>query len=341
MKNFISKYDSQNQLKVLTESYKQIEDAWNNKFDISKTSSEKIDGILLCGLGGSAVSGDLLKDFLSEDLKIPFYVHRNYNLPSYVNENWLVIISSYSGNTEETISCFEQALRLKTRILTISSGGKVEQIAVKNSIPHIKIKSGFQPRFALGLSFFTILKVLQGLNLIGNQDENVKIISNLWKKKGEYYSQQKNFALEIAGKLIGYIPLIYSSEMLAAAGYRFKCQLNENSKVHSFHHIIPEMNHNEIIGWESHKQKQFNTKIILLFDDSYHPQIKKRYFVFAELAASRGVEIVNLASSEKNYQVRIMDLIYLCDWISFYLAVMRGFDPSEIDFIHEMKKRLV
>jgi len=273
-------------------------------------------------------------------LEIPIIVNRGYDIPFCVNKNWLILISSYSGSTEETLSCFEQALKLGTQIVTVSSGGKVEEIANRNSIPHIKIKSGFQPRYALGLSFFTLLKIFQELKFIKNQDENAFAIINLWKKRSAEYSQQKNSAMEIAKKLIGFIPVIYSSGFLASAGYRFKCQLNENSKVHSFHNIMPEMNHNEIIGWETQKEKQFNSKIIFLIDSDYHPQIKKRYFVFSELAASKGVEIITLTSSEKKYRVRIMDLIYLCDWISFYLAVLRGFDPSEIDFIHEMKKRL-
>lgn len=340
MENFISNYDSQNQFKVLKESYKQIEDAWSTKFDSGKINCEKINAILICGLGGSAISGDLLENFLSDELKVPIFANRDYDLPSFVNKNWLIIISSYSGNTEEIISCFEQALRLKSEIIAISSGGKVEEIANKNSFTHIKIKSGFQPRFALGLSFFTLLKIFQELNLIKKQDENVMAISSLWKKRGEEYSMPKNSALEIAKKLIGFIPVIYSSEFLSSVGYRFKCQLNENSKLHAFQHIIPEMNHNEIIGWETQTEKQFNAKIVLFFDNDYHLQVKKRYFVFSELAASKGVEVINLTSNEKNYRVRIMDLIYLCDWISFYLAVLRGFDPSEIDFIHEMKKRL-
>jgi glucose/mannose-6-phosphate isomerase len=340
LEKFIPKYDSQNQFKVLKESYTQIDDAWNTKFNLINIKSEKINAVIICGLGGSAISGDLLKDFLSYELKIPIIVNRGYDIPSYVNTTWLVIISSYSGNTEETVSCFEQALKLGTQIVTISCGGKVEEIASKNSIQHIKIKSGLQPRYALGLSFFTLLKIFQELKLIKNQDENVFTILNLWKNKGEEYSQQKNSAMEIAKKLVGFIPVIYSSGFLASVGYRFKCQLNENSKVHSFHNIIPEMNHNEIIGWETQKEKQFNSKIIYLFDNDYNPQIKKRYFVFSQLVASKGVEVINLTSHEKIFQVRIMDLIYLCDWISFYLALLRGFDPSEIDFINEMKKRL-
>ncbi|MBT8378852.1 MAG: bifunctional phosphoglucose/phosphomannose isomerase [Ignavibacteria bacterium] len=341
LKNTITKNDPQNQFKVLKESYMQVDDAWKNKVDLSKIETINLSAVLICGLGGSAISGELLSDFLSDEIKIPIIVNRNYSLPSFINKNWLVIISSYSGNTEETVSCFEHALKMNVKIVVISSDGKVEKIANQNSIKHIKIKSGFQPRYALGLGFFTLLKIFQELKLIKKQDEIVISISKLWKERADEYSLKENNALKIAEKLVGFIPVIYSSGHLSSAGYRFKCQLNENSKVHAFHHIIPEMNHNEIIGWETQTEKKFNPKIIFLHDNEYHSQIKKRYSVFSEFAASKGVEVISLTSSEKNFRVRIMDLIYLSDWISFYLAVLRGFDPSEIDFICEMKKRLV
>jgi glucose/mannose-6-phosphate isomerase len=121
---------------------------------------------------------------------------------------------------------------------------------------------------------------------------------------------------------------------------RFKAQLNENSKLHAFHNELPEMNHNEIIGWESHKQKNIHTKVIYLLDDEIHPQIKKRFEIMAGMIKSSDVEIITLKSSEENFKMRIMDLIYLTDWISYYLAVLRQFDPSEIDFIHTLKNKL-
>jgi len=340
MNRFVNKFDSQNQFEVLKNSYQQVEEAWNNKINLTGLKRKKISAVLVCGLGGSAISGDLLNDFLSARIKVPVIVNRGYNLPSFINKNWLIIISSYSGNTEETISCLRQALKLKASVISVSSGGKVERLSEKNSLPHIKLKAGFQPRYAFGMSFFTLLKILQELKLISAQDSTVKLVIKLWKAKGLAYSREDNFALDFAKKLIGFIPVIYSSESFSSAGYRFKCQLNENSKVHAFHHVIPEMNHNEIIGWETQKENLFNSKVIFFGDASDHPQIKKRYSILKELISSKGTEVLEVKSREKSKQVRIMDLIYLCDWISFYLAVLRGFDPSEIDFIHEMKKRL-
>ena len=337
--DLIGKYDSQNQFKVLQDSYKQIISAWNNEFDLSNLKNN-YTSIVYCGLGGSAISGDLLLDYLPDEMKFPFRIVRGYNLPSYTNKDTLVVISSYSGNTEETISCFQQALKLNCSIIAITSGGKIWEEANKYKIPVIKIESGFQPRYALGLSFFSLLKLMQELGFV-NEEKTVKKIIELWQKRGEEFSAEKNQAIQIAEQIIGFIPVIYSAEFLSSVGYRFKCQVNENSKLHAFYNTIPEMNHNEIIGWESYQEKQFQTKVIFLLDKEYHPQNRKRFDLLKEMLFEQKVEVLTLESDEEDRKGRIMDLIFLCDWISFYTSVLRGFDPSEIDFIHQMKKQLV
>ena len=340
IKDLIKKYDSKNQFEVLKNTYKQVISVWNNKIDISNLKKNNYSSIVFCGLGGSAISGDLLLDYLSEEMKLLFKIVRGYNLPSYAHKDTLVIISSYSGNTEETISCFRQALKLNCSIIAITSGGKIWDEANKYKIPVIKIESGFQPRYALGLSFFSLLKLMQELGFV-NEESTVKKIIELWQRRGEEFSTEKNQAIQIAEQLIGFIPVIYSAEFLSSAGYRFKCQVNENSKLHAFHNIIPELNHNEIIGWESYQEKQFQTKVIYLLDKEYHPQNRKRFDILKELLAEQKVEVLALESVKPTKKVRIMDLIFLCDWISFYTSILHGFDPSEIDFIHQMKKRLV
>jgi glucose/mannose-6-phosphate isomerase len=339
IKEFIEKYDTQNQFEVLKNSYKQVINAWNNKIDLSNLKKNKYSTIVYCGLGGSAISGDLLVDYLSGELSIPFIVVRGYDLPAGVNKDTLIIISSYSGNTEETISCFNQALKKNCKIVAITSGGKVEQEAIKYKIPLIKIESGFQPRYALYLGFFSLLKLMQEIGFV-NEDQLVKKIIDLLSKRGEELSKENSRAVHIAEQLIGFIPVIYSAGFLSSAAYRFKCQINENSKLHAFHHILPEMNHNEIIGYESYKEKKLNAKVIYLLDKDYLPQLLKRFNILKELLSNQKLDILSLESSENDKKVRIMDLIFLCDWISFYAAVLRGYDPSEIDFILEMKKRL-
>ena len=341
IEDYVKKYDPQNQFKVLQDSHKQIDYAWNNEFDIEKLKSKKFTNIIVSGLGGSAISADLIQNFLKDELKMPYSVNRNYVLPAYADKNTLLIISSYSGNTEETISVLNRGIISKCSIICISSGGKIEEIASGEKFPLIKLQKGYQPRYALGLSFFSLLKLLSGLNIVPEQDEVVKKIKNLWRRKGEKYSEEENTAYAYAEKLLGFIPLIYSAaDFTSAAGYRFKCQLNENSKMHAFHNIIPELNHNEIIGWETFSENQINAKLINILDSSYPSQIKRRFEITSELASKKGLEYFNIVSSEADFKVRLLDLIYLFDWITYYTAVLRGYDPSEIDYIHILKERL-
>ena len=338
---YVKKYDPQNQFEILINSYKQIEFAWNNKFELGKISKDNFNKVLVTGLGGSAISADLMQNYLRTEMDFPYFVNRNYYLPPFADENTLVVISSYSGNTEETISVFNEALKKKCSIVCVTTGGKAETIAIGNGIPVIKIQPGLQPRYALGLSFFSLLRLLQELKLISDQNEVVNKIINLWNSKGSEYSAEENSAFNLAKSLIGFIPTIYSAaDVTSAAGYRLKCQFNENSKLHAFHNVIPELNHNEIIGWESFEEKQFNTKLITIFDEEYLPQIKKRFEITAELAAKNGVEIISLKSEQKEFKLRLLELIYLGDWITYYLAVLRGFDPTEIENINILKKSL-
>jgi glucose/mannose-6-phosphate isomerase len=338
IQEYVLKNDPQNQFNVLINTYQQVESAWNNKIDLGTLKDKKFNSIIVTGLGGSAISGDLMSNFLGSELTIPFIVNRNYHLPSFADKNTLLIVSSYSGNTEETISVFNEGIRKKCSIICITTGGKIGKTALENSIPTVNVTPGFQPRYSLGLSFFSLLKILQELSIIPSQDSIVTKITSLWKEKGIQLSNEPNKAIDIARKLIGFIPVIYSAaDVTSAIGYRIKCQFNENSKLHAFHNVIPELNHNEIIGWESFQDKQFNAKLILILDKTYHPQIKKRFDITASLISS---EIIYLESNEEDFKSRLMDLIYLGDWISYYLALFRGFDPTEIENINILKEKL-
>ncbi|MEW6702541.1 MAG: bifunctional phosphoglucose/phosphomannose isomerase [Bacteroidota bacterium] len=340
LSEMISKHDPANQFKVLTDSYQQIEYAWNNEFDLSSINQSKIKNIILTGLGGSAIGGELIQNFFRAELKYPYAVNRNYELPSYANEETLVLASSYSGNTEETISALNQAIEKKCQVVCVTTGGKIEEIAKKQSIPCGILLKGFQPRFALWINFFTILKTFHSLKIVPNQNGNVKQAIELLKKKGEEYSKPENEALNLAENLLGYVPLIYSvSDYTSAVGTRLKGQFNENSKQHSFFGYLPELNHNEILGWEGYKPTM-NYKLINILDDDYHPQVKKRFELTSEMIRKAGCEVINLKSSQSNAKLRLVDLIYLGDWASYYYALMRGYDPTTIDSINYLKAHL-
>lgn len=341
IKEYVKKYDPQNQFDVLINSWQQIEYAWNNQFDISSINKNEIKNIVVSGLGGSAISGDLLKNYLKDDIYLPLIINRNYTLPTFAAKDTLLIASSYSGNTEETISALKQAIDAGCKIICVSTGGEIEKISKENNIPFVKAQVGFQPRYALGLSFFTLLKIIQSIGFISDQSSIVERIKKLWVEKGQEYSKEGNISFRTAESLVGFIPVIYSvADSTSAVGYRFKCQFNENSKLHAFHNEIPEMNHNEIIGWESFHEKNFNAKIINIVDESYHSQIKKRLEILSDIFKESGAEAIDLISSETDFKVRILDLIYLCDWITYYTGVLRAFDPSEINNINTLKQNL-
>lgn len=336
----IKSVDSQNQFEVLKNTYQQIEYSWNLKLNLSQIDASKIKNIIVTGLGGSAIGGDLLINFLRDEIKYPYQVNRNYNLPKYANENTLVIASSYSGNTEETVSALNDAIKKKCQVVCITTGGKIENLANQNSIPVVKLLKGFQPRYALYLNFFALLKIFESLILIDKQEKIVQEIILLLKQKSEIYSKEKNEALNLAESLLGHTPIIYAvSDITSAVACRFKGQFNENSKVHAFYNFYPELNHNEIVGWESYRSIM-NFKVINLLDETYNEQIKKRFEITSKLIKNSGAEIINLNSSEKNFKVRLIDLIYLGDWITYYLAILRNVDPTEIDNINFLKDNL-
>jgi len=337
----VSKYDESNQFKVLKESYKQVEYAWNLAIDLESINRSKIRNIIVTGLGGSAIGGDLMNNFLRNDLRFPYAVNRNYELPVYANEETLVIASSYSGNTEETISALNDALRKKCQVVCITTGGKIEEIAKSYGFPAAKLLPGYQPRYALWINFFTLLKIFHTLKLVPDQTKIVKEVIDHLKIKGEEYSKERNEALQLAEKLAGYIPLVYAvSDYTSVVAARMKGQFNENSKLHAFYSSYPELDHNEIMGWESFGAQKMNLKLINILDREYHPQVAKRFKITTEIIEKSGCEVINLASRENDFRLRLIDLIYLGDWATYYLAVLRGFDPTSIGNINYLKEHL-
>lgn len=338
---YIKDNDPENQFQVLKDSYKQIEFAWNNKFSLDPLIGKQFSSIIVSGLGGSAIAGDLLLNFLKDELKVPLIVNRNYFLPAFANENTLVIISSYSGNTEETVSGLQQAISKKCSIVAITTGGKVEEISLENNVPVVKTLTGFQPRYALGVSFFSLLKVIQTLGFVEDQSIFVNGIIENWKSAGEELSQEENKALDLAIEIDGRIPIIYSyADFNSAAGYRLKCQFNENSKLQAFYNVIPEMNHNEIIGWELFDDDEQDFIIINILDPDFPPQIKKRFEISTELCLESGTAKIEITGKLPNAKLRLFEIVYLCDWITYYTAIIDEISPTDIENINILKYRL-
>lgn len=295
---------------------------------------EPVDNIIFIGMGGSAISFDFLKSYLTHlGINKPLELIRDYTLPNTITKNTLVFVASYSGNTEETITCYRSAYRITQNIISISSGGKLEEVCKMNKTPFIIVPTGFQPRTAaISYMLFPFLKALEKLNILPSQKNSVdKIISAVSKSKF------KELAISISEKLVDKIPLIYSSTLMAPVAYRMKTQINENSKTHAFCHQYSEMNHNEILGFNILKA---NYHIITFKFDHDHRRIQKRMEIIKEMTNTKGIATTEIALSGDDFLVKLYSAVLIGDLTSIYLALRYKIDPTPIIMIEDLKKKL-
>jgi glucose/mannose-6-phosphate isomerase len=335
--------DKSDMYSVLCDFNNQIESAINigNSFNVSDDYSQ-IQNIVICGLGGSAISGDLLRNFLSSEINIPIFVNRNYTLPGFVNEKSLVILSSYSGNTEETLNSFKEALKRKSKLLCITSGGELNELTKKYSLPVIIVPGGLQPRCAVAFSFFPLLIFFIKSGLIKLQIDFAELIDFI-KFKTTSYKQfdLNNQAFKIATELHSKLVIIYStSDLLESVNMRWRTQLHENAKTLAYGNVIPEMNHNEIVGWEKNSDLLKRLIIIILEDINDFSRNKMRSELVYSILKPLAGNIVNVRSDGKNKIDRIFDLIHLGDWVSYHLAILNEADPTPVEVINFLKSKL-
>jgi len=309
----------------------------NNKYS-------KINNIVVAGMGGSAIGGDITRLILQNELKIPMYICRNYKLPNWVDNTTLVICSSYSGNTEESLSAFEDAQNKKAQIIAISTGGILSKQINELKLDLIIIPSGLQPRAALALSFVPMLYLFKSLKLIKSNSINdlIKAIDKIELKR-EIYNKEtnENPAYLLSKNIYKTLPIIYGeNESSAILAVRWKGQLSENAKMLAYHNELPEMNHNEIVGWENNHDLINKISIIWLKDESDHPRITIRQNstkkIINNLAARH--EIVTVEGSTK--VERYLNMIHLGDWVSFWCAILHKTDPTPVDKIDNLKEIL-
>jgi len=302
--------------------------------------------ILWCGMGGSAIGGDVIGSSIKDRLKVPMMINRHYNIPSFVNKDTLVVISSYSGNTEETISCYNKAREKKATILLISSGGKLVEMAIRDGVMLIVIPEGLSPRCALGYSSIPVIVAFSKLKLINlgakEIDETIEILRKLKSKLRPNAKVSGNIALKLARVLYKKIPFIYASiDYFGPVAYRWRTQISENAKMLSSHHLFAEMNHNEIEAFEPFSKVPKDIIVIMLKDRFDHTRIKKRMRIITDIIKRKGTKVIEVNSIGKGVMARIFSVIYIGDWISFYLALLNRVDPTPVDRISYLKKRLV
>ena len=234
-------------------------------------SKRKISNVLICGLGGSGIGGTIVSELVSHEAHVPIIVNKGYFIPKFTNENSLVIISSYSGNTEETLACLNQALKKKSKIICISSGGKVAEISKKKKLDLILVPSGMPPRACLGCSLTQLFFILAQNKIISG-----KFKAHLKSSVELIVTEKQNIISEakfLAEKILGKTPIIYSTTYWEGVIIRFRQQLNENAKILCGHQVIPEMNHNEVVGWPSGSDKI--SVIIFRDSDEFEPNNKR------------------------------------------------------------------
>lgn len=298
-------------------------------------SKNPIQNIVICGLGGSGIGGTLIQNLTLNESKIPVTVNKSYSLPAFVDKHTLLIISSYSGNTEETVSCLESAKENECKIVCVTSGGKVENISQERGLDLIKIPGGMPPRACLGYSSVQLFYIFSFFKIISADFENelAATVSLLDAEKENIKTEAKT----LADNMIGKFPILYAADSYEAVIVRMRQQFNENSKMLCSHNAIPEMNHNELVGW---RIKDENQVVVFVRNESDHPRIQARMELNKKIISDYAGSIFEIWSKGNSNIQKAFYLIYVGDWISFYLSELRKVDVTEVNVIDFLKGEL-
>lgn len=300
--------------------------------NLSPQRSE-IQNVALLGLGGSAFGGELTKNALH--LKVPFQIHRNYDAPSYVSSNTLVIASSYSGNTEETLQAVAGCHQKGATIVCITSGGELAEFAKKHNYDIILLPTGYPPRTAVGFSFVQQLFILKHFGLtedfIADIQEAIRVLESF---------DSHDVAKEIATNAFEKALVLYSSDALDSISTRFRQQINENAKQLCWNHYLPEMNHNELVGWEKPDFLLPQTFALFLRWKHDHPRVVLRFDINKEIIAAKAGKIMEVWATGNSKIAQLMYMLHLADWVSLYLAELNSVDPTPVRVIDYLKNAL-
>ena len=294
-----------------------------------------IHNVLICGLGGSGIGGTIVNDLVSENINVPISVTKDYSIPNFVDENTLVIASSYSGNTEETLYALEACQKRRAQIASVTSGGALEKFAKEKGFNCITIPGNQPPRAMFGYSFTQLFFLLNHYGLIDNS-----FISEFEKAIALLDSQEeaiKSEAKALATKLYGTTPVIYTAAGFEGVGVRFRQQINENSKMLCWHHVIPEMNHNELLGWRINTN---NLGVVYFRNKCDFDRNKVRIDINKEVISKFTDNISEVWSKGDSRIENSLYHIHLGDWTSWYLSEMNEVDAIEIDVINFLKSSL-
>lgn len=298
---------------------------------------------ILLGMGGSAAGGDLVAAVFAEEGKIPFLVNREYRAPSYCGSSSLVFAASYSGNTEETLSAYAQAHASGAQIIAVTTGGELGMLALSDGHTLIQVPGGLPPRMALGYMLVPVLVTCERLGLIPEQpwEAVIQAIRDSFDQSRIEVPTAQNEAKQIASELFGAVGVIYGLGVWqgAVAG-RWKCQLNENSKCLAFSKELPEMNHNEILGWINAPKQGVQTWRAYFLEDGTESKKMRLRADYTERCMTGSTSVRRVQAKAAGLLPRIFELTYLADFVSLYLAALYGVDPENIDWLTQLKLEL-
>ncbi|MFB3739304.1 MAG: bifunctional phosphoglucose/phosphomannose isomerase, partial [Candidatus Velamenicoccus archaeovorus] len=299
--------------------------------------------VAFCGMGGSAVAGDVLAALAWDRLRVPVVVVRADRLPEHCGPDTLVLASSYSGDTAETLSCFEDALRRGCRVAVLTSGGRLAERARREGLPLVAVPGGFMPRAAFGFLALGVLGLLEGMGLglgVGEGlDGAVERLDTLVATLVPTVPSSVNPAKRLAAAIGHRIPVVWGAGGIGAvAAARWKTQMNENAKVPAWSAELPELDHNEVVGWSEAEGTRFS--VIALRHEGEPPDVAARFPLSMQIARDAGAQVEEVWASDGSPLDRLLSLVQIGDFVSVYLGIARGFDPTPIDAIARLKQAL-
>lgn len=311
---------------------------WNKEHD-----NREITSVVVTGMGGSALAALLAKVWLRNDLSIPFEVVRGYDLPHYVGRNTLVIASSYSGNTEETLSALEQAEKAGAQLGVIASGGKLIDVAGGYGIAHVSLPGGMQPRMAVICGLRAVTSLLENFGVVhGKLDEISELTGWLGRETAQWTPDvptSDNYAKQLAEDAVGKSPVFYGGALTAPLAYKWKISWNEDAKNVAFWNEYPEFNHNEFMGWTSHPiEKPF--AIFDIVSNLEHSQILKRFEISDRLLSGKRPKARRIELKGDTLLAQLLWGSILADFVGIYVAILNGVDPTPVELIERLKKEL-
>jgi glucose/mannose-6-phosphate isomerase len=301
--------------------------------------------IIVVGMGGSAIGGHFLKDWLRSSIPIPIEVCQRYTLPAYADKETLVFAISYSGNTEETLTCFLEAVERECMVICISSNGLLQEVCERIGLPLIRLPVGFPPRSAIPYLFFSLVVALKKIHVLTDIDDDIaEVIHTLRLIRADLKPEtpiSRNIAKKMALSIEGKIPLITCFSFYRSVALRMKTQFNENSKTPATIEMFPELNHNETVGWTGQKTLPKNFSVILLRDPDEPIELKTRIDVTKQLVFDKGAaNVFELWTVGKGKLAKMFSTMYIGDYSSIYLAILYGLNPTPVDIIDEIKHQL-